>query len=47
MAIDLLSRRAVEPEPLLSDTFALDQAKDAFKMLTDPQEQAVKVVLLS
>lgn len=47
MAIDLLSRRAVAPEPLVSNTLALDEAERAFKTLIDPQEQAVKVVLLT
>ena len=47
MAIDLLSRRAVDPEPLLSNTLALDEAEEAFKTLIDPQERAVKVVLLT
>lgn len=45
MAIDLLARRAVDPDPLLSRTCALDQVEEAFHVLTDPQERAIKVVL--
>lgn len=45
MAIDLLSRRAIDPEPLLSHTFSRDEAEAAFGTLTNPQEQAVKVVI--
>ena len=47
LAIDLLSRRAVVPEPLLSHTFEVDEAEGAFQTLIDPQKQAIKVALRS
>lgn len=47
MAIDLLSRRVVDPELLLSHTFRIDEAEEAFQTLTDPDKRAVKVVLRS
>jgi L-iditol 2-dehydrogenase len=47
MAIDLLSRRAVDPEPLLSYTFLGHEAEKAFQTLIDPEEQAVKVAIQS
>ena len=46
MATDLLARRAVDPDPLLSHTFPLDAYADAFAALTDPDRAAVKVVLV-
>jgi threonine dehydrogenase-like Zn-dependent dehydrogenase len=47
MAIGLLSRRVVDPELLLSYTFRIDEAEEAFQTLTDPEKRAVKVVLRS
>jgi len=47
LAIDLLSRRAVDPEPLLTHTFPTGEAEKAFQRLIDPQEGAIKVVLQS
>lgn len=46
MATDLLARRAVDPDPLLSHTFPLDAYAEAFAALTDPDQTAVKVVLI-
>ena len=46
MAIDLLARRVIDPDLLLSHTFALDAYADAFAVLTDPEQAAVKVVLI-
>ncbi len=47
MAIDLLSRRVIDAELLLSHTFPIDQAGEAFRTLIDPQEQSIKVALQS
>lgn len=47
MAIDLASRRVVDPEPLLSHTFMMDEVEEGFRTLVDPQKQAVKVALQS
>ncbi len=44
MALDLLARRVVNPDPLVSHTFSLDEYENAFRSLTDPQQAAVKVV---
>jgi L-iditol 2-dehydrogenase len=46
MATDLLARRAIDPELLLSHTFALDAYAAAFAALTDPEQAAIKVVLI-
>jgi L-iditol 2-dehydrogenase len=45
MALDLLARRAVDPELLASHTFSLEDYAGAFETLTDPQQAAVKVVI--
>jgi threonine dehydrogenase-like Zn-dependent dehydrogenase len=44
MALDLLARRVVDPDLLVSHTFSLDEYEDAFRTLTDPQQTVVKVV---
>ena len=44
MALDLLARRVVDPDLLVSHTFSLDEYENAFRILTDPQQAAVKVV---
>ncbi len=46
IAVDLLARRVVDPDLLLSHTFPLDCYADAFAALTDPQQAAIKVVLV-
>jgi threonine dehydrogenase-like Zn-dependent dehydrogenase len=46
MALDLLARRAVDPELLVSHTFSLEDYAGAFEALTDPQQAAVKVVII-
>jgi L-iditol 2-dehydrogenase len=45
MALDLLARRVVDPELLVSHTFSLEDYASAFEVLTDPQQAAVKVVI--
>ncbi|MDI3542999.1 MAG: hypothetical protein PWP57_602 [Candidatus Atribacteria bacterium] len=45
MAIDLLTRRIIEPDLLLTHVFSFDEAKRAFQILTNPEEKAIKVVL--
>lgn len=46
MATDLLARRAIDPDLLLSHTVALDAYRDAFGALTDPGQAAIKVVMI-
>jgi L-iditol 2-dehydrogenase len=46
MALDLLARRAVDPDPLVSHVFPLTDFRRAFETLTDPQQKAVKIILL-
>ena len=46
LALDLLARRVVDPDLLVSHTFALDEYESAFRTLTDPQQAMVKVVLV-
>ncbi len=45
MALDLLARRVVDPDLLVSHTFPLGEHETAFRALTDPQQAAVKVVI--
>ena len=45
MAIDLLSRRAFNPDILLSHVFSLDEAEKAFRAIINPEDKGVKVVL--
>jgi L-iditol 2-dehydrogenase len=45
MALDLLARRVVDPDLLVSHTFPLGEHETAFRALTDPQQAAVKVVM--
>jgi L-iditol 2-dehydrogenase len=45
MALDLLARRAVDPDLLVSHTFSLDEYETAFRALIDPQQAAVKAVI--
>jgi L-iditol 2-dehydrogenase len=45
MAIDLLSRRAMNPEPPLTHSFLKGDAEGAFQTVIDPHEQAIKVAL--
>jgi L-iditol 2-dehydrogenase len=46
MALDLLARRVVNPDLLVSHTFSLDEYESAFRVLADPQQEAVKVVIV-
>jgi L-iditol 2-dehydrogenase len=46
MALDLLARRVVDPDLLVSHTFSLDEYETAFRTLTDPQQAAVKAVII-
>jgi L-iditol 2-dehydrogenase len=46
MALDLLARRAVEPDRLLTHTFGLDDYAAAFRTLADPEQPAIKVVVV-
>lgn len=46
MALDLLARRVVDPDLLLSHVFPLDEYEEAFRVLTDPQQTAIKVALV-
>jgi threonine dehydrogenase-like Zn-dependent dehydrogenase len=46
MATDLLARRTVNPDLLVSHTFRLNAYREAFATLTDPQQTAVKVALI-
>ncbi len=46
MALDLLARRAVDPELIVSHTFSLNEYEQAFQTLTDPQQPVSKVVII-
>jgi L-iditol 2-dehydrogenase len=46
IAIDLLARRVINPDLVVSHTFSLDEYEAAFKTLTDPQQAVSKVVIL-
>jgi L-iditol 2-dehydrogenase len=46
MALDLLARRVIDPDLLVTQTFALDDFARAFDALTDPDQPAVKVVVI-
>lgn len=46
IAVDLLARRVVDPDLVVSHTFSLDEYEDAFKTLTDPQQAVSKVVII-
>jgi L-iditol 2-dehydrogenase len=46
MATDLLARRVIDPDLLVSRTFDLRDYASAFGMLTDPAQPAVKVVVV-
>jgi len=46
MALDLLARRVVNPDLLVSHIFSLDECENAFRTLSDPQQTAVKVVVV-
>lgn len=45
-ALDLLARRIVNPDPLVSHTFAFEEYQTAFETLTDPRQSTVKVVIV-
>ncbi len=46
MALDLLARRVVDPDLLVSHTFPLGEHETAFRALIDPQQAAVKAVII-
>jgi L-iditol 2-dehydrogenase len=46
VALDLLARRAVDPDLLVSHTFSLDEYEAAFRTVIDPQQAAVKAVII-
>jgi threonine dehydrogenase-like Zn-dependent dehydrogenase len=46
MALDLLARRVVDPDLLVSHTFSFDEYENAFRTLTDPQQAVGKVILV-
>lgn len=46
IALDLLARRVVQPDLLVSHTFALDDYQVAFQTLSDASQPAVKVVMV-
>ena len=46
MAIDLLTRRAVDTDLIVSHTFSLEEYEKAFQTLTDPQQAVNKVVII-
>jgi threonine dehydrogenase-like Zn-dependent dehydrogenase len=46
VATDLLARRVIDPDLLVTQTFGLDDCVGAFKVLTDPEAPAVKVVMV-
>jgi L-iditol 2-dehydrogenase len=46
MALDLLARRVVSPDLLISHTFSLDEVEDAFQVLADPRQKAVKAIVV-
>jgi L-iditol 2-dehydrogenase len=45
MALDLLARRVVDPNCLISDVFPLDQYATAFETLTNADRPAIKVAM--
>lgn len=45
MAIDLLTRRNIDPELLLTHVFTSNKAEKAFQTLTNPEEKVIKVVI--
>ena len=45
LALDLLARRVVDPEALVTHTFPLAEVERAFQMAASPEEEAVKVVI--
>ena len=46
IALDLLARRTIDPDLLLSHVFPLDDFESAFRILADPQQATVKIALL-
>jgi len=45
LALDLLARRVVNPQALLTHTFPLAEAETAFQMAANPEEEVLKVVI--
>ncbi len=45
LALDLLARRVVNPQALLTHTFPLAEAARAFQVAVNPEEEAIKVVI--
>ncbi len=46
MALDLLARRVVDPDLVVSHVFSLDEHESAFRTVADPGEEAVKVIIV-
>jgi threonine dehydrogenase-like Zn-dependent dehydrogenase len=46
MALDLLTRRAIDPDLIVSHIFSLEEYEKAFQTLTDPQQAVNKVVII-
>jgi L-iditol 2-dehydrogenase len=47
IAVDLLARRIVDPDLLISHTFPLEDYRSAFDTLVDPDQAAIKIVIIS
>ena len=45
-AVDLLARRAIDADRLVSHTFSLEEHAVAFQTLVDPQQASVKIVII-
>ncbi|MFQ5814228.1 MAG: L-threonine dehydrogenase, partial [Anaerolineae bacterium] len=45
LALDLLARRVVNPQALVTHTFPLAEAETAFQVAVNPEEEALKVVI--
>jgi L-iditol 2-dehydrogenase len=46
VATDLLARRVIDPDLLVTRTFGLDDYAGAFRTLADPEAPAVEVVAI-
>ncbi len=45
LLLDLLARRVVNPQALVTHTFPLAEAETAFQVAVNPEEEALKVVI--
>ena len=46
VALDLLARRVVDPDLLVSHTFSLDEYENAFRTLADPGQAVIKAIII-